>query len=339
MYFTADTGQGAHLWQQRFADGPVQQLTSGSTTQEEGLAVAPDGRSVISAVGQQRRGIWIHDSAGERQISLEGYAYWPLLSPDGSKLLFRVSHGVGGGNTPTELWITDLASRRFERLFPGQMVSQYDLSRDDRLVAAVVQADGKSRLWVAWLDGRQPPRPLGIESGSARFGPNGMIVYMVTTGTATSLYRTDVDGSAPQKLPVENAGNILGTVSPDGLWVTMGNGREMVAVSIVGQPTVTVLRNAVARMRWTPDGKRALIAIQTSAGPSAFGFGRTYVLPVERSALPRIPPGGFKSQDELAAVPGVQSIPYGDLMFGSEPGVYTFSKITVTSNLYRIPLP
>ena len=83
-----------------------------TTTQEDGIAVAPDGRSVISSVGLQRRGVWIHGPSGERQISLEGYAYWPLLSSDGSKLAFRVSRGLGGGGTPTELWTTELASRR-----------------------------------------------------------------------------------------------------------------------------------------------------------------------------------------------------------------------------------
>jgi hypothetical protein len=91
-------------------------------------------------------------------------------------------------------------------------------------------------------------------------------------------------------------------------------------------------------MRWTPDGKRVLLAVQSGPGPSAFGFGKTYVFPAERSMLPRVPPGGYNSEAELAAAPGVQIIPYGDLMFGSAPGVYTFSKITVTRNLYRIPL-
>jgi len=41
---------------------------------------------------------------------------------------------------------------------------------------------------------------------------------------------------------------------------------------------------------------------------------------------------------EIAASPGVEILPYGDLAFGSTPGMYAFSKITVTRNLYRIPL-
>ena len=51
------------------------------------------------------------------------------------------------------------------------MVTNFDLSRDDRVVAAVPGADGKSHLWMAWLDGREPPRPLAdIQGDNPRFG-------------------------------------------------------------------------------------------------------------------------------------------------------------------------
>ena len=54
--------------------------------------------------------------------------------------------------------------------------------------------------------------------------------------------------------------------------------------------------------------------------------------------LPRIPDGGFRSEADLAAVPGVQILPYGDFAPGSSPSIYAFSRETVTRNLYRIPL-
>ena len=43
MYFTVDIGTGYHIWRQRFPDGRREQLTFGPT-EEEGIAVAPDGR-------------------------------------------------------------------------------------------------------------------------------------------------------------------------------------------------------------------------------------------------------------------------------------------------------
>ena len=179
MSFTADAGDGFHVWRQRFPDGPPQQLTIGQTTQEEGLAVAADGNSVVTSVGQQQRGVWIRDAAGDRRISLEGYAYWPLFSADGKRLCFRVASGVASGQSPSELWMTDLPSGRFERLLPGRLVTQYDLSPDDRVVASVREADGKSRLWVARLDGREPPRQLGdFEAVNPRFSRTGEIFFV-----------------------------------------------------------------------------------------------------------------------------------------------------------------
>jgi Tol biopolymer transport system component len=46
MYLTSKAGGLYHIWRQRFPDGLPQQLTSG-LTEEEGLAIAPDGRSVV----------------------------------------------------------------------------------------------------------------------------------------------------------------------------------------------------------------------------------------------------------------------------------------------------
>ena len=60
--------------------------------------------------------MWIHDASGERQVSLEGYAFWPLFSANGRTLCFRVTRSPATGQTPSELWMTDLDSGRVERL-------------------------------------------------------------------------------------------------------------------------------------------------------------------------------------------------------------------------------
>ena len=137
MYFSADAGDGFHIWRQRVPDGSPEQVTSGPTG-EQGLAIAPDGKSLITSVGLVQRSVWFQDASGERQISLEGYAYFPLLSADGRKLCFRVTRGAGSGTSPSELWMVELGSGQKHRLFPGQLVTGYDLSRDDRVVAAVL---------------------------------------------------------------------------------------------------------------------------------------------------------------------------------------------------------
>ena len=50
MYFSADRGDGYHIWRERFPNGVPEQLTLGPT-EEEGIAVSPDGRSLVTSAG------------------------------------------------------------------------------------------------------------------------------------------------------------------------------------------------------------------------------------------------------------------------------------------------
>lgn len=40
----------------------------------------------------------------------KGYAFWPLFSADGRKVCYRVAAAAVTGQTPAELWLSDLAS-------------------------------------------------------------------------------------------------------------------------------------------------------------------------------------------------------------------------------------
>ena len=68
MYVTSNAGGAYHIWRQRFPDGKPEQITSGPT-EEEGVAMAPDGLSFVTAVGVTTTSLWLHDAKGERQIS------------------------------------------------------------------------------------------------------------------------------------------------------------------------------------------------------------------------------------------------------------------------------
>ena len=135
----------------------------------------------MTSVGVRQRSVWLHDAAGERQISREGIASAPLLSADGQKVcyLVRTVFAQRGG----ELRVTDVKSGRTERLLPGETVTGFDLSRDDRIVAAVVERDGGEHVWLAFLDGRTLPRRIPMAGGvmprglEPRFGPAGEIIF------------------------------------------------------------------------------------------------------------------------------------------------------------------
>ena len=55
--------------------------------------------------------------------------------------------------------------------------------------------------------------------------------------------------------------------------------------------------------------------------------------------LPDIPPGGFRSEQEMAKYPGVRVIEAADIAPGLTDDVYAFSKETTQRNLFRIPIP
>ncbi|HVG56714.1 MAG TPA: protein kinase, partial [Vicinamibacterales bacterium] len=340
MYFSADAGDGFHLWRQRFPDGIPEQLTSGPT-EEEGVAIAPDGESLITSVGLQQRAVWFHDASGkERQISLEGYAFWPLLSADGTKVYYRVTQGVGSGQSPSELWVTDVGSGRSDRILPGQLVTGYDISPDDQIVAAVVEPAGRTSLWLAWLDGRAPPRRIpGAEGDNPRFGV-GEIIFRSLENGSWVVTGIGQDGTGQRRIEPASGSTVWGTVSPDGRWLSQGGGANgLHAASVLGDPLVPVLATSQsARLRWGADMTHVYLSLQFGEA-SAFAVGRTYILPVSPgSTLPRVPAGGFQSEVEIAAVPGSKVVELGDFAPGPSPDVYAFSRTTGTRNLYRIPL-
>src|SRR5438094_4675419 len=104
-----------HIWRQRFSGGEPEPITSGAT-EEEGVAVAPDGQSLVTSVGLQESEVWIRDAAGERRISSEGFAYRPQFSPDRKKLFYQTESGASRGFPMGELREADLATGQSERL-------------------------------------------------------------------------------------------------------------------------------------------------------------------------------------------------------------------------------
>ncbi len=71
MYFVATVEGQSHLWRQRFPNGQPEQITFGPA-EEQGLAVEPHGRSVITSIGVHQSAIWIHDADGGTILVFRG---------------------------------------------------------------------------------------------------------------------------------------------------------------------------------------------------------------------------------------------------------------------------
>jgi eukaryotic-like serine/threonine-protein kinase len=338
IYLTSNAVGGNHIWRQRFPNGQPEQVTSGPT-EEEGIAMAPDGRSFVTAMALQSTSLWVHDIQGERQIVIEGNPAQPRFTPDGQKLLCRMVREspseFGFFRDLGEVRVVDLKSGRSEPLVRGFQALDYDISADGRqVVMETADRDGKPRLWLTPLDRSSAPRQIpNIEGGSPRFGPDGDILFRAAAGTSPAeravkyLYRVHPDGTGVRKA-LETPIGMVGSVSPDRQWIT-------------AYPPLGIL-NAFPLNKGAPV---PLVASDFGWLPGAVWFATldeksTYIVPLAPGQiLPRIPAGGFHSDEELARIPGARKVDAQPLAPGPSPDVYAFYRGATQRNLYRIPVP
>ena len=341
VYVTSKTGGLYHIWRQPFPDGRSEQVTSG-VTEEEGIAMAPDGRSFVTAVALQNVSVWVHDDAGDRQISrLEGNAAYPKFTPDGKKLCYRIVKEVprfGTNRDPGQVWVADLESGHSEPLAPGFQPIDYDISPDGRhVVMEAPDRAGKPRLWLAPLDGPGPLRQIpSLEGRHALFGPSGEIFFIAMEGPSGYVYRVRQDGTGLQKAVAQPVLSLTG-VTPNGEWVEawapVAGSRESAVQLLPLRGGTPVIIGSNTALHWSRSGD----AVWVSGG--AVADGHTYIIPLHPGeVLPPIPADGFHSEEEIAHLPGAQL-----KNFGGAPGPslsrYAFLRSTTQRNLYRVPIP
>jgi dipeptidyl aminopeptidase/acylaminoacyl peptidase len=343
MYFSADSGNGYHIWRQLFPDGIPEQITFGAT-QEEGIDLAPDGRSFVTSIGASQSTVWFHDSGGVRQITSEGYGLLPSVSPDGKKvyyLLRKSAHHFVSG----ELWVADLESRQRQRLFPDFLMKHYAISPDGQRVVFVVSGHrARSPVWVANLDGVSAPRQVTTtDSWRAYFAPGGYVVFAGEVQKA--VYRVKEDGTELQKLISVESFGALFSVSPDGKWLVIPKEADSLTWQAMvyplggGPPTLLCVGcsggNDVERLgpsgvSWSPDGKFLYLNFRESISAIPLRPGEM---------LPPIPASGFRSKEDVAVLPGVRLIPELGAFPGPKPSVYAFTKVVTQRNIYRVWVP
>jgi eukaryotic-like serine/threonine-protein kinase len=355
MYFTVDTRTaGFHVWRQRFADGAPEQLTPSGASEEEGLAIMPDGKSFITTAGTQQSAIWLHDdNTGEKQITSEGSSFFPTLSPDGKKVycLRRVSgsHSYFSG----ELWVSDVATGTAERLFPGLVLTHFSISQDGKkVVFATEQGQARSGIWVGWLDRTQAPRQLTF-GGEYRafFGRPGQILYQ---GTQTSAKIMSINEDGTRELAVSDLHIMsLQSVSPDGRWALVGvtppgghgdRNSMSLGVPLEGGAPIPVCdscsvaygtaRSSAPLLSWSLDGKWVYLSLRHFP----FGSSKTAVIPIKTGAAPPTFTKGFASEADFARIPGARLINQDDVSSGMSPNYYVSTRRSAKANLFRIYL-
>ena len=345
MYFGAVVDGSSHLWRQRFPDGAPEQITFGPL-EEEGIALAPDGRSIVTSVGMRRSVVWIHDAAGERAIVSEGYASAPRFSRDGTRVFYLVARDwwlAASGWIPAsaDLRSVDLASGKSDTVLSGQSVTNYAISRDEKDVAfTTTDSAGTSQIWLAPLDRRTSPRLIASAGDSVSFGAAGELIFR-SLGENNALVRIKTDGTGRERIPTVSV-LAKGDVSPDGEWVIIrapGTGKDAVLATLAipihgGAPKIICYTCSAT---WSPDGKFFYVGSNQSA--SATSAGKTFAIPVPAGkSLPDLPAAGISVADGAVGLQGAVTIQDGLIVPGPDPSTYLFTRADSQRNLFRIPL-
>jgi Tol biopolymer transport system component len=350
MYFSANVGHGFHLWREDFPSGTPEQLTFGAS-QEEGVVAAPDGKSLITAIGTEQSSIFLHDSQGLRRLTSLGYAYSPAISPDGKQVFYLLRNDATRAFVAGELHSIDLASGRDGQLLPGFAISRYDVSRDGRrIVFAALDKDNGSTIWLASLTSNFAPRQLTkTESYRPFFAAGGTIFYLSREGNRDYVYRMKEDGSAQHRVFADPVIYLLG-VSPDGrdliVWVGQsgsnspnavivypsGGGKAFPLCTRCGASGPAYAGSAI--VNWSPDERFFYFRLTLPGMRSNSG---SFVIPLAPGhALPDLPPGGFASVDQLKTIPGVRELPEQDVFPGPDPSTYAVMRSSTQRNIYRV---
>ncbi len=336
MYFGAEVDGAHHLWRERFPEGQLEQITFGPT-EEEGLAMAPDGRSLITSIGLHESAIWMHDKQGDHALSSEGYVLprSAKFSSDGRLLFYLMRRDSSASSS--ELWRRDLESGKTEAILPGVSMLAFDVSNDGKEVVFSIQKPGKaSQLWLASLDGSSPPRQVSSTGESApHFDPDGQIVFQFSDGRANYIGRINKDGSGRSKLLTDPVLSLLG-ISPDRRWLITDSSAAIMATPFrAGYPRPICVGWCSAD--WAPDGKFFYIGLPPNSGrPRAI----TLAIPVpEGETLPRLPSSGIRGPEDAKALPGTRLLDGWFLSPGPDPSTFAYVKTTMHRNLYRIPVP
>ena len=363
MYFSSSAKDQSHIWRQQFPEGTPEQLTFGPT-EEDGVAVDPDGRSLLTSAGTRLSSVWIRDRRGEREISREGYAFIPNL-PNGSPsqpltpntrlVVYLVRQGAvrfaGVSERAGELWATDVETGGHRAILPGRQVIGYDISRDGtQVVFAALEKDGSARLWLARLDGSGEARRLtDVEADSPRFDREGNIFYRATENGLHFIHYLR-EGRAPEKA-VQQPVLFFMSTSPAGDWLIgriqspqQQGGHHFVAAFPAGGGPLVRLCNGCG-VDWTPNGRYLVLRFGPEDDPDDDGrasrarpSARTFVVALKPgTSLPSWPANGVNSGNELT---GEDVREFPDSIYPSDDlSTQVFQQRRTARNIYRVQLP
>jgi serine/threonine protein kinase/Tol biopolymer transport system component len=344
MYFNVEVSGGSHLWRQRSPDGLPEQITFGPT-EEEGLAVSPDGKSLIASIGARQRSVWLRDSTGDHRLPVEGSASQPAFSVDGRQLYYLLKSANSADLN--ELWARDVASGESSAVLTGQKILDYSISPDQKNVAFTVRTGNATAIFIAPVDRGSAPHLLTKNGDSVSFAGPTEVVFRESGEKAAYLARIHNDGTGLERVVEAPIAGTTGA-SPDGEWAAatglIGPGRTPTTYAIsLRDGSRRILCTGPCAVKWPLDGKVLFLTIDRVASDektSPNSSGQTMVVPLPRGlAGATIPEGGFSGPFDQEKLPdGIRLINRGPIAPGVDAGTYAYTQAEFQGNLFRIPL-
>jgi serine/threonine protein kinase len=351
MLFIANAGSGSHIFRQQFPGGPVVQLTFGPG-EEDSFALSPDGSFLVATVGTLEASVFVHSPAGEKNVSVDGYARDSVLTSDATKVVYRSNFkmGVWGSDQlpsyDDRIKITDLASGATDTLLTGARFSDFTLSQDGKWLFYTATGDDRiSRLWLLPTDHHLPPRLLSAPGSSNEsetvFGPSNTLFFESEENGSRFVYAMNADGTGRHKVLTDPILDVL-AVSPDGNWVVTvvpssdsTVQRIVQAYPVAGGSPIRLCAPACA-VGWDAQGKYFYVSPE---GQGIMSATRTFAIPLAKGHMfPPIPAAGLGAIASLEKFPGVRVINHSYVSPGPDPSIYAYDRYTRRSNLFRIPL-
>ena len=192
------------------------------------------------------------------------------------------------------------------------------------------KGDGRSEIWLAFLDHRSSPRLVTVAGDEGFFGADGDLIFRSLGEKVNRLTRIKKDGSGRRQVSKSPILDVFG-VSPDGSWIIASPPQvdpdavpDTLAMPADGGVPLKICAG-VCRLKWSPDER--FLYVTRSAG--------TLVIPIPPGRqLPEFPFTGIGNAKLL----GVQEIARSQVSAGSDPSVYAYTETRVQHNLFRIPL-
>jgi hypothetical protein len=211
--------------------------------------------------------------------------YNPVLSPDGTSIVFIATGSFLRGEVFPDLWLGDaITGKRIARLVRTAtnpdfeelriVYSQPAFSPDGRLLAFTAQRGGKDVLYLLDVTRRSVRRryqlPVDGVTGPTWSPDGSRIAFSGTKGGVTDLYVVDTSGTGFRALTHDVLGDIQPQWSPDGRSIAFATERGpglslaalhfpklVIAIYDLASDSIEVIRDQVGlntNPQWSPDG-------------------------------------------------------------------------------------